>query len=200
MLDKAYDLNSAEATQEFYNTWAKTYDTEIEANGYKTPSRCARALKKAATDTSGPILDVGCGSGISGQALVNAGFNLIDGCDFSSEMLAVARSKSIYRNLYNTDLADPFPFEDGQYKHITAMGVLNPGHAPAETLDQIMELLQPGGLFVFSLNDHALEDKTYEARINEHVDCGTALLLARDYGDHLPKIGLKSNVYVLEKL
>lgn len=200
MLDKAYDLEGSEATKDFYNQWAKTYDQDVADNGYVTPKRCAKALKKFSKSTSELILDIGCGSGVSGQALVNTGFLRIDGCDFSSEMLAIAKSKSIYRNLMNTNLEDPFPFEQGEYAHIAAMGVLNPGHAPAETLDQILDLLEPAGLFVFSLNDHALEDKSYEARINEHVDCGTALLLFREYGDHLPKIGLKSNVYVLEKL
>ncbi len=199
MLDNAYGLNSADQTRDFYDKWAQTYDTEIAENGYQTPQRCADALAEFAPDKTVPILDIGCGTGISGATFRQAGFTTLDGCDFSSEMLAHAREKGVYRQIFNTNLENPFPFEQGTYTHITAVGVLNPGHAPAETLDEILNLLEPGGLFVFSLNDHALEDKTYEARINEHVDCASAELLFREYGEHLPKIDLKSSVYVLRK-
>jgi len=137
---------------------------------------------------------------MSGEALKAAGFSTLDGCDFSSEMLAKADEKNIYRATITTNLEEPFPFEHGAYANLAAIGVLNPGHAPASTLDEILALLPQGGLFVFSLNDHALEDHSYEARLNEHVDSGSAALLFREHGSHLPKIDLKSNVYVLKKL
>lgn len=200
MLDRAYGLDSGEATQKFYGEWAESYDAEVSENGYATPARCAEALAQFAQVRDAPLLDIGCGTGISGEALKNQGFSLIDGCDFSSEMLSHAKRKGIYRALINTNLENPFPFETGAYQNVAAIGVLNPGHAPAETLDAVLELLSPGGLFVFSLNDHAIEDRTYEARINDHVDSGNAALLFREYGPHLPKIDLKSNVYILEKL
>ncbi len=200
MLANAYTLDNAETTKAFYDDWAGSYDEEVSENGYVTPKRCAEALAEFVDDPSLPILDIGCGTGISGQALKEAGFATIDGCDFSAEMLARADQKGLYRNIFNTNLEDPFPFEAGIYANLAAIGVLNPGHAPASTLDAIMSLLDPGGLFVFSLNDHALEDKTYEARLNEHVDTGSAALLFREHGPHLPQIDLGSNVYVLKKL
>jgi len=200
MLDKAYGLESAEATKSFYNDWATSYDKEVTDNGYATPARCAEALAEFVETKDQPLLDIGCGTGISGEALRDAGFTVIDGCDFSAEMLKKAENKQIYRQLSTTNLEDPFPFKAGAYSNMAAIGVLNPGHAPATTLDDILFLLPEGGLFVFSLNDHALADHTYEARLNEHVDSGNAALLFREYGPHLPKIDLKSNVYVLKKL
>ena len=199
MIQNAYGLTSAEATREFYDKWAETYEDEVSENGYVTPGRCAEALSQFADDKSAPILDIGCGTGISGLALKEAGFSTIDGSDFSAEMLSRADAKKIYRALHNTNLEEPFPFETGSYAHISAMGVLNPGHAPATTLDDVLNLLKPGGLFVFSLNDHALEDNTYEGRISEHIDTGNASLLFKEYGDHLPEMDLNSNVYVLQK-
>ena len=199
MLDNAYGLDGAEATRNFYDEWAASYDAEVTENGYVTPLRCAAALAKFCEDLDAPLLDIGCGTGISGSALKAAGFTTLDGCDFSAEMLEQARSKGHYRTLINTNLEDPFPFEKGAYANLAAIGVLNPGHAPASTLDEVLNLLEPGGLFVFSLNDHAMADYTYEARLNEHVDCANAELLFREYGPHLPKINLKSTVYVLRK-
>jgi len=199
MLGNVYGLDSAEKTRDFYDEWADSYDDDVVSNGYATPQRCALALAEFTPDLSAPILDIGCGTGISGNALETTGFSTIDGCDFSAEMLEKARSKGMYRSLVNTNLENPFPFNRGDYANLAAIGVLNPGHAPAETLDSVLDLLEPQGLFVFSLNDHAMADKTYEARINEHVDCANAELLFREYGTHLPNIDLKSTVYVLRK-
>jgi len=198
-LDSAYNLDGADETRNFYNDWADTYDAEVAENGYATPGRCAAALAEFSGDLALPLLDIGCGTGISGAAFSAAGFGTIDGSDFSDEMLARAKLKGVYRTLLKADLTNPLPFDTGAYPAISAVGVLNPGHAPASTLDEILGKLPKGGHFVFSLNDHALEDKSYEGRLSEHVDCGNAELMYKDYGDHLPKIGLKSNVYVLRK-
>ncbi len=198
-LDSAYDLNGVAETQAFYDAWSESYDAEVAENGYATPGRCAEALAGCGADKGAAVLDIGCGTGISGAALRAEGFGIVDGSDLSAEMLDKARAKGIYRDLLQADLTNPMPFEDGAYGAISAMGVLNPGHAPAETLDAILAKLPTGGLFVFSLNDHAMADGTYEARIMENLDAGYARLLFKDYGDHLPKIGLKSNVYVLQK-
>ncbi len=199
MLDGAYELDTSEATQAFYNEWAASYETEVSENGYATPARLAGALADFAEDKTAPILDIGCGTGMAGAALEEAGFEALDGCDFSPQMLEIAQSNSIYRNLIKTDLENPFPFEPGNYAHVVACGVLNPGHAPASTLDAALELLASDGLFAFSLNDHALADNSFEARINDNVDSGNATLLFREHGPHLPKIDMQSTVYILQK-
>ena len=198
-LDAVYELEDTGDTKGFYDNWSATYDAEVAENGYVTPARAATALSDLVTDKSAPLLDIGCGTGVSGAAFHAAGFTTIDGTDFSEEMLAQARTKGIYRTLTATDLSDPLPFEPGAYTNVAAIGVLNPGHAPAETIDDVLARLAPGGRFVFSLNDHALEDPSYEGRLREHIDSGNAVLEVKDYGDHLPKIGLSAMVYVLRK-
>lgn len=198
-LDDAYGLTGAAETQAFYDAWSDSYDDEIVAAGYATPTRAAKALAGWSSDMSAPLLDLGCGTGVSGLAFRTAGFRVIDGCDLSPGMLEKARAKGLYRRLISADLSDPIPVGEGVYTQIAAVGVLNPGHAPADALDGIVAKLPPGGLFVFSLNDHARADRSYEGRLMELVDTGTVRLLVRDYGDHLPKIGLQSMIYVLRK-
>lgn len=199
-LEEVYDLESAEATKAFYGDWSSTYDLEVEENGYETPARAAEAFAALVPDLTAPLLDIGCGTGLSGAAFKAAGFSVIDGTDFSTEMLAKAREKQIYRNLLIADLNTPFPFEPGAYDNLAAIGVLNPKHAPAETLDQMLALIGSGGRIVFSLNDHALADPSYEGRLRENIDSGFAQLEFKEDGPHLPKIGLNSTVYVLRKL
>ncbi|OAN71421.1 methyltransferase type 11 [Sulfitobacter sp. EhC04] len=198
-LDKAYGTKDTAATRRLYDDWAASYDAEIAENGYATPGRCAAALAGFTTDKTVPILDFGCGTGLSGLALKLAGFTVIDGLDLSADMLAEARKKGIYRDLSVVAGTGAPPIPKGQYSAIAAIGVIGVGAAPIHVLDDLMRALPRGGKCVFSFNDHALQDPVHEARVMEWTDCGAARLLFREHGDHLPGIGVKSNVYVLEK-
>lgn len=198
-LDKAYGLDTSEDASQFYNDWASTYDAEIAENGYATPGRCAKALFAKLPEPDTPVLDFGCGTGLSGLALKLAGFKAIDGIDPSPEMLAQATAKGVYRSLSSLDVTDKTPIPKGAYKAIAAIGVIGPGAAPVSTFDILMKALDRGGYLVFSYNDHALADPIYEGALNGWLDCGAARLLSKDYGPHLPVQGLNSNVYVLQK-
>ncbi len=129
-----------------------------------------------------------------------AGFTTIDGCDLSAEMLAQAKQKSAYRKLWQSNPETPFPVQPGDYHAITAVGVVSVGAAPPETLDMLIAALAPGGLLAFSFNDHTLEDPRFEARVNGYLQDGTCRQLFREDGEHLPGIGLRSTVFVLECL
>ena len=90
-LPSSYGLETTEATLAHYEAWAGSYDAEIgEENRYAQPGRCTRALLASGIGPDARILDVGCGSGLSGVALVRGGYALIDGCDLSPSMLALA--------------------------------------------------------------------------------------------------------------
>lgn len=199
-LDNAYTVETPEQTKAFYDGWAATYEAEIKANGYATPTRCAEALAALVPDKTVAVLDLGCGTGLSGEALRAGGFSTIDGTDFSEEMLAHAERKpGLYRALTRGDLTRPLPAEPGQYEHIAAIGVFSPSHAPAAMIDRVLEVLPTGGLFVFSLNDHTLEDPSFEARVAAVAAAGIAEVVYREYGEHLPGHGLKALIYVLRK-
>ena len=200
-LDKAYSLNGPEDTNNFYDDWAATYEKEIRENGYATPERCAKALKSLADDLNAPVLDLGCGTGLGGEALKAEGFTTLDGTDFSKEMLAYAEKKpGLYRKLTLGDLNTPIPATPGDYTHMTAVGVLATDHAPPETIDQIIPLLPSGGCFVFSLNDHTLKDPNFERKVNALPAAGTVTIAFREYGPHLPGHGLQALVYGLRKV
>ena len=199
-LNKAYTARTPEETRQLYDDWAASYEAEIAENGYATPGRCAAALAAHMEDKSAPILDFGCGTGLSGLALKLAGFSTIDGVDLSADMLAQAGDKAAYRSLAQIGPGSPPPGHVGDYAAIAAIGVIGAGAAPIGTFDLIMGALGRGGKFVLSFNDHALEDPVNEARISEWTDCGAARLLFKEYGPHLPGIGVNANVYVLEKL
>ena len=195
--DHAYGLETAEETAAHYARFAETYEASMRENGYATPARCAEALQKAGVEARTPILDIGCGTGLSGEALQRAGYEFLDGTDFSAEMLTVARSKGLYRALTQGGLDDLS--DDSRYAAAVAVGVFSPGHAPASLIDDVLERLEPDGIFVFSLNDHAIAQGSYEGRIHELLDTGGAELLLREYGEHMPGQDVKAWVLVLRR-
>lgn len=198
-LDEVYDLPDVQATGSLYADWASSYDAETTDNGYVTPDRCAAALAACVSDRQAPVLDIGCGTGLSGRALAVAGFTTVDGTDLSPEMLARAERSGAYRQLFPGNLTDPLPVAPGACTNAAAVGVLNPGHAPPETVDAVLQILPAGGCLVLSLNDHALADPSFSEPIERLVDKGVARLAFCEHGPHLPGIGLEATVFVLEK-
>ena len=200
LLGNAYELENIEQMGKLYDRWAATYEKELLDNGYVTPTRCAATLARYAQDASLPVADLGCGTGLSGLALRDAGFTVIDGFDYSKEMLAYARGKTgVYQSLECIDLSIPLPFETGQYGNACATGVVNPGHAPSEAIRYTLDVLPRGGCFALSLNDHAIGEGFGNA-VEALVHDGAAELVFEEYGEHIPRIDLRSTVYLLRKL
>jgi predicted TPR repeat methyltransferase len=195
-LSKAYQSQDA---RQLYDDWAASYDAEVGENGYATPGRCATALRAQMADPTLPILDFGCGTGLSGLALRLAGFTNIDGLDLSAEMLEQAAKKSLYRSLTQVEAGQRLSHTPGTYAAICAIGVIGTGAAPISVFDILMGGLAPGGLLVFSFNDHALRDPVHEAKLQSYLTTDRAQILFQEYGDHLPGQNLNSTVYIIEK-
>ncbi|SNS56349.1 class I SAM-dependent DNA methyltransferase [Antarctobacter heliothermus] len=194
--DKVYKARTEDETRDLYDAWAATYEQSVEGEGYATPRRCAEALHATLGQAEAPVLDFGCGTGLSGIALRLAGFTTLDGVDLSPGMLQQARDKAIYRTLTPIRPDDPVP---AGYAAIAAIGVIGAGAAPLAALDRIFEALAPGAQCVFSFNDHTLEDPSFEALVNSRIAEGLIRQLFREHGDHLPGKNMKSTVYVIEK-
>ncbi|MEM7056780.1 MAG: class I SAM-dependent methyltransferase [Pseudomonadota bacterium] len=186
--------------EKLYDAWAASYDQEIAENGYVTPRRCAEALAGLAPDLTAPVLDFGCGTGLSGLALRSAGFSTIDGIDLSAEMLNIARGRQgVYRTLHQVVAEDGLPFAPGTHSHAIAAGVISPDHAPPDMAEQILAHLPPGGILVFSLNDHALKFPEFAGMPAEVAASGKAVLSFEERGPHLPGINLEAVVFGLTK-
>ncbi|WP_373356747.1 class I SAM-dependent methyltransferase [Pseudoroseicyclus sp. CXY001] len=193
-LKNVYDLDGEGAVRDYYDGWAASYDAELRQAGYATPARCAAALAATGLSKDAPILDMGCGTGLSGVALAAEGFEVIDGCDLSEGMLKVARARGLYRHLFPAGETPP-----EQPRAVTAVGVIGPGAGPISLFDQCLDLLPSGGLFCFSFNDHALEVPEFPAAHARALESGLAVQRFAELGPHLPSMDVKSMVYVLEK-
>jgi predicted TPR repeat methyltransferase len=195
-LSKVYGAKSPEEVRRLYADWAASYDDEIAEAGYATPARVAAALRAAGAEPTRPVLDFGCGTGISGAALRAAGFEVCDGVDLTPEMLALAEAKGLYRRL---TVIGPDEAPPAGYATIAAIGVVGPGAAPLAVLDRLVAALPEGGLLGFSFNDHALSEPAYAGALPALERAGRVRVISEERGDHLPGIDVKSTVYVLEK-
>jgi predicted TPR repeat methyltransferase len=193
-LDRIYRQDAAGAAK-LYREWAPSYDAELTEGGYATPQRIAAALADAGAPRDAPVLDFGCGTGLSGQALAAAGFAAIDGWDAGAEMLEQARAKGVYRDLTLIDPAQPMP--QARYAAIGAAGVIAPSHAPPETLPALAERLAPGGVLAFSFNEGALNDPGYMGAAQALIDDPAFTLRDRTSGVHIARLGSTSDVFVL---
>ena len=197
--DGLWTARSLEDTQKLYADWAGDYDADVAKWGYATPARVAMALRIAGANADKPVLDYGCGTGLSGMALSAVGFDVVDGTDISPEMLTRAEARGTYRQVWLGQPGTLGHIKPGDYPLIVATGVVSLGAAPPETLDMLVTAMAPGNLLAFSYNDATLADRRYTDKLDVICLAPDMDLVFEEHGPHLPAKGIESTVYVLKK-
>jgi predicted TPR repeat methyltransferase len=197
-LSGAYEPRTSEEMRRYYDRWAEVYDVELAENAYQQPRRCAAALASILTDRQNSrILDAGCGTGLSGLALVEVGFLHIDGCDFSTSMLEKAFETDIYSKLFVADLnRSPLDAPTASYDAVTAVGVFSFGHVGPDALDEFLRVIKPGGLIVIGMNENYYEEGSVARKLEALKQAGKLEDVSREHGDHIPGTGLSGWVIV----
>ena len=196
----SYDLRDSASTLRHYDAWASTYDREImEENCYAQPSRVSSVLINLGVSLDSRVFDAGCGSGLSGLALRDAGFVHIDGGDFCSEMLSLADEKGCYASLSRIDLNEPLTISSSTYDIVTAVGVFSFGHISADACDELLRILRPGGHLVIALNEKFWDEGSLASKLDELESRDILTILKKEYGDHLPGHSVNGWVIVVRK-
>lgn len=150
-VDAAYGLRSREDSQKLYASWAETYDDSFAAQeDYILHDAVAQAF--AAAGGQGPVLDVGAGTGLCGMALAARDIGPLIATDISPEMLAIARTKGIYRDLFVADITRPLAPPPTPYAGIVSSGTFTTGHVGPEAIDTLLDVAGPGALLALSIN------------------------------------------------
>ena len=113
----------------------------------------ARYVKPA----DGPVLDAGCGTGLTGPYLKALGYDEIHGLDFSPKMIDIARSRKCYQILKPARLGGSLPWEDGTFAAVYSTGVFTEGHAPASSFDDLVRITRKGGFIIVTVRDTVFE-------------------------------------------
>lgn len=164
-LKKVTLLQAGESSEAIYDEWARSYETDLlDDFGYVSPTTAARALAAAASGTTRPVLDVGCGTGLVGAALHGLGFTRIDGVDYSAGMLEQARAKGCYRSLVHADLTAPLDIDSSTYAAMICVGVMGAGHLVPEHFAALFRTVEPGGPIVLYGNATPYDEDGYAQR------------------------------------
>ena len=156
-LDLAYALESVQDNRNLYAAWAKDYETDFASTmDYILPNQVAKIFVELGG--TGPVLDVGAGTGLAGQALSKLGINPIDALDLSGAMLEVALEKKIYRNFFTSDITQPIVTNNYSYQGIISSGTFTHGHVGPNAIDNLITVAEDGAFFALSINkNHWIE-------------------------------------------
>lgn len=177
-LDRIYALEEDGDVRSFYDDAAGHYDEVLLSEiGYVSPTICAHAIAPYLPDKESALIDLGCGTGLAGEALSALGYRHIDGVDFSTEMLAVAKARNCYSKLEIADLNAALDISSAGYAAAVSVGVLGQHVLPA-ALDETVRIVEPGGLVCFSVNERAFDDYGFREKIDALVTDGSATTLS----------------------
>ncbi|GFO19647.1 Williams-Beuren syndrome chromosomal region 27 protein [Plakobranchus ocellatus] len=151
-------------TTEIYDELAEKYNEIVRGFQYKAPRRVVETLASLIGDRNRAgmkIMDLGCGTGLVGEALYAAGFTQLDGVDPSQGMLDVARSKGIYGELVCAYVGvgnEKLSFPDNSYDALTIAGSMGVNMMPCEGIYEMHRLVKPGGYIINIVRQETVND------------------------------------------
>ncbi|OCF60525.1 bud site selection protein [Kwoniella mangroviensis CBS 10435] len=128
-----------EATKYTSNTRVKSIQAQM--------TRRALELLALPEDETAFVLDIGCGSGLSGELLDEAGHVWV-GCDIAPSMLEVALEREVEGDLFLQDIGQGFGFRPGTFDGAISISVIqwllnadSTSHSPAQRLTRFFTTL-----------------------------------------------------------
>jgi predicted TPR repeat methyltransferase len=181
-----------------YDEWAATYDADLSDWSYQAPAVVADTVVSRAPDAAS-ILDVGCGTGLFGQALRSRGFTgRLAGLDLSQASLEVAGRSGAYDDLGAADLQQPLPLPDDSVDAVVCVGVMTYLPDVEAIWSELARVTAPGGIVVVTQREDLWAARECQAVVDrlaadgrwELLDLsGPAAYLPLGYGDGSPAVG-----------
>ncbi|MBX3579203.1 MAG: methyltransferase domain-containing protein [Rhizobiaceae bacterium] len=167
-----YEATTPAELQAAYADWAAHYDRETMALGYCLPFVVTSWLARYVPRGEGPLLDAGCGTGLSGPIVRALGYDRLEGLDMSPDMLRIAGSRGAYAALRQAELGKPLPWSDGHFRAVFSTGVFTEGHAPASGFDELVRVMVRGGHAIVTIRDILMGPMGYGAKFDELAAAG----------------------------
>jgi len=180
-LDEAYSVKTPEDNRRLYAKWAATYESSfVDAKQYRYPKAISEVFNEHVptdADEVARVIDVGCGTGLTGMYLSHLRpYLFIDGLDISPEMLAEARRKErtdqtlVYTNLGECDLTQSVVNTFEPYDALICSGTFTHGHLGPDALKNVLSLVRPAGWIVIGINNEHFESKNFQAELDSLAD------------------------------
>lgn len=166
-LEAVYSARNPAELSAAYAEWAASYDRETAELGYLLPFLIAAWVARYVPTGEEPLLDAGCGTGLTGPQLKALGYGNIAGLDLSNEMLKIAAGRDSYRDLKQATLGERLPWPDRHFRAFFSTGVFTMGHAPASGLIDLVRITQKGGHAIFTVRDQVFDSGGFRAVFEE---------------------------------
>ena len=167
-----YASENNQQLEERYDEWAKEYDDDLADDfGYVMPRMAAETFERFVPKDAS-VLDAGAGTGLVGVELSKLGYTNIAAMDMSQGMLEVAAAKGVYEALHQMVMGEPLGFESDRYDATIGVGVLTLGHAPANSLDELVRVTKSGGVVAFTLRPDVYERNGFREKQEQLVSAG----------------------------
>ncbi len=146
-----------------FDGYASRFEHHLLGLGYRVPGLLRAALLDhlpglAGGRPAGPVLDLGCGTGLLALVAMDLPLGPWTGVDLSGRMLDEARAKALYAELREADLLDALAADSAEWPVILAGDVLCYFGALQTAFERVVARLAPGGIFLFSVEERAAAD------------------------------------------
>ena len=164
--------------REYYESWAKDYEADVDSADYSGPAIAARLLPQYLVPGDARLLDAGCGTGLVGRELGALGYSGIDGFDLSESMAQRASQTGCYREVRGgVDIMRADEIYPPDYDAVVSIGVFTLGHVPAAALEVLVDLARPGGILLLSTRTHYYDETDFRDVVERLLAAGTLELL-----------------------
>ena len=137
-----------------FDGYADRFESHLVSLGYRIPGLVRHYIEIFAAETDiGPILDLGCGTGLVALAVSDLEIGPFTGIDLSRRMLDEARAKGLYADLREAQLPAALREDTARWKLIVAADLLCYFGAVEDMLDAVRARLADGGRFILSVEE-----------------------------------------------
>ena len=150
-IEDVYHVKDRETLTQLYDSWADSYDADLQQVGYVHLPVIAGLVCRHVPDQQAAMLDAGVGTGAVGEALALLGYVNLWGIDMSEGMLAKARARGCYAALRIAVLGETLDFESNMFGGVISTGTFTKGHAPASGLVELVRVLKRDGVLIFTV-------------------------------------------------
>ena len=178
MIKRTYEDPPTEELMDVYAAWANDYDSDlIDGHGYRAPEDAVGGFITLGLASDARILDAGCGTGLVGLLLREAGFTRIDGADLSAEMRAIAAQHGIYDRLFELDMTEDYGIAPADaYDAVISVGVFGFGPPHVPHLHHIMGAAKKGAPVMITVNGAGWTVRSWDDSFAPHlaergIDC-----------------------------
>jgi ubiquinone/menaquinone biosynthesis C-methylase UbiE len=140
---------------ETFDTKAPTYAAGYlgrSSTAHSFVVRRARVYEMVGDRPPGPMLDVGCGPGVTVDHFVRRGFD-VHGVDISPEMITECRRTFGHLDAahFSVGVIEQLRFPDAAFDIVTCMGVVEYVPDDAAAMKEMARVTRPGGLVIVTL-------------------------------------------------